>query len=152
MAQSQPVGQLLAVCISEQKGTRKHPVPAIELQAGYGVVGDAHGGSARQVSLLAQESIAKMAGLGLELGAGDFAENITTTGLLLHHLPVGTHLTVGPARLRISQIGKECHAGCEIRTLTGACIMPTEGVFAEVLVGGEIKPGDPIYLEDVPCE
>ncbi len=141
-------GRVLAVCISEEKGTRKHPVAQIELRCGQGVLGDAHAGSERQVSLLCEDSIAKMKRLGLEVGPGDFAENITVSGLELHSLPVGAVLKIGEeVRLRISQIGKECHSACEIRALTGACIMPEEGVFAAVIKEGNVRGGDKVIVE-----
>ena len=109
--------------------------------------GDAHAGTDREVSLLAQESIAKMLDQGITVGPGDFAENLTTSGIELHSLPVGTRLRVGAtALLEITQIGKTCHSDCEIRRLTGRCVMPTEGVFARVLVSGEVKPGDEVAV------
>ena len=141
-------GKITAVCCSERKGTRKAQVPEGELRVDHGLVGDAHAGSARQVSLLAAESIARMRGGGLEVGPGDFAENLTTSGLVLHTLPVGTRLKVAEALLEITQIGKECHSDCEIRNLTGECVMPTEGVFASVLAGGKVRPGDSIEIVD----
>jgi len=141
-------GKITAVCRSERKGTRKSQVPEGELRVDHGLVGDAHAGSARQVSLLAAESIAHMRGGGLEVGPGDFAENLTTSGLILHTLPVGARLKAGEALLEITQIGKECHSDCEIRELTGECVMPTEGVFASVLAGGKVRPGDSIEIVD----
>ncbi len=142
-------GRLLAVCISEKTGTRKKPVPVGLLKKEHGLVGDAHAGTGRQVSLLADESVSKMRAEGLELHPGDFAENLTVSGIELHTLPVGARLRVGKeVLLRITQIGKECHTDCEIRAQTGHCIMPTEGVFAEVLVGGEVMAGDEIELVD----
>jgi MOSC domain-containing protein YiiM len=102
------------------------------------------------VSLLAEESIARMEARGLSVGPGDFAENLTTSGLSLHTLPIGTRLRVGErALLEITQIGKSCHAECEIKRLTGECVMPTEGVFARVLVGGRVQAGDQIKVTDV---
>jgi len=140
-------GKITAVCRSERKGTRKSQVPEGELRVDHGLLGDAHAGSARQVSLLAAESIARMRGGGLEVGPGDFAENLTTSGLVIHTLPVGARLKVGEAALlEITQIGKECHSACEIRRLTGECVMPTEGVFARVLVAGKVRPGDSIEV------
>lgn len=137
-----------AVCISEQKGTKKHPVPFIELKVNYGIIGDAHAGNRhRQVSLLAEESVDKMRSMGIELYAGDFAENILTSGIELKTLPVGTKLIIGETTLEITQIGKECHSDCEIRRLTGKCVMPTEGVFAKVIKGGTIQKGDHINAE-----
>jgi MOSC domain-containing protein YiiM len=143
-------GRLLAVSISEKTGTRKRPVPVGVLRENHGLVGDAHAGTGRQVSLLAEESIDTMRGEGMELQPGDFAENLTVCGLRLHSLPVGTRLRVGAtATLEITQIGKECHEDCEIRAQTGRCVMPTEGVFASVVAGGEVKSGDVVeVLED----
>ena len=136
-----------AVCISTQKGTKKHPVRYAELIAGYGIQGDAHAGFMhRQVSLLADESVDKMRDIMPQLKAGDFAENILTRGIELKTLPIGAVLRVGSATLEITQIGKECHADCEIRRITGKCVMPTEGVFAKVLEGGIIAAGDSIEI------
>lgn len=130
-----------AVCISEKKGTRKHTVPEITLRRDHGIVGDAHAGNwHRQVSLLAQESVDSMGVPGLQ--PGDFAENILTEGIVLKTLPVGTLLRIGETRLRVTQIGKECHQDCEIRRLTGNCVMPKEGIFAVVEQEGSISPGD----------
>ena len=140
---------VIAVCQSEKKGTRKTPVARVTIREEYGVVGDAHADSSthRQVSLLAIESIDKMRGKGLELNPGDFAENITTEGIDLSKLPVGTRINIGgEVVLEMSQIGKECHAGCAIRQQIGDCIMPREGIFARVVRGGEIKPGDKIKI------
>ena len=136
-----------AVCISIQKGTKKRPVPYAELIADYGIQGDAHAGFMhRQVSLLADESVDKMRPMMPQLAAGDFAENILTRGIELKTLPIGTVLRVGAATLEITQIGKECHSDCEIRRVTGKCVMPTEGVFAKVLEGGVISAGDIIEI------
>lgn len=138
---------IVAVCISEAKGERKRPVPWISLQKDHGVSGDAHAGSGhRQVSLLATESIEKMRALGLSVSAGDFAENITTSGIDLVALPIGARLRIGAALLEVTQIGKECHNRCAIYHQAGDCVMPKEGIFARVLHGGEIKPGDRIKL------
>jgi len=143
-------GRLIAVCISENKGERKHAIPKGELRAAHGLVGDSHAGTGRQVSLLADESIEKMRTDGLTFKPGDFAENLTTSGIELHTLPVGTHLRVGSeVLLEVTQIGKQCHADCEIMRLAGRCIMPKEGIFVRVLTSGEIKAGDDIeVLED----
>jgi len=140
-------GEIVAVCISERKGERKKPVGSVDLKAGFGIVGDAHAGDwHRQVSLLAQESIEKMQRLGLNVTAGDFAENITTKGIDLPALPVGTRLVLGGTLVEVTQIGKECHTRCAIYYQAGDCVMPKEGVFAQVLQGGEIKPGDVIEV------
>jgi MOSC domain-containing protein YiiM len=140
------MAQVLAVCISENKGERKKPVEAVELRENHGIVGDAHAGDwHRQVSLLAQESIDKMRALGLDVNAGDFAENLTTSGIDLVSLPIGTRLHVGETLLEVTQIGKECHTRCAIFYQAGDCVMPKEGIFVKVLTGGEIKPGDDIH-------
>lgn len=145
------MAEVIAVCISERKGIRKHEVPSIRVQCGHGIVGDAHAGNwHRQVSLLAEESVDKMRALGLTLQPGDFAENILTRGLELKSLPIGTRLRVGETLLEVTQIGKKCHNDCEIKKLTGSCVMPTEGIFAIVLQEGEIFPGDTVTVE--PCE
>ena len=139
--------EVVAVCISEKKGERKHPVPGITLQCGHGIVGDAHAGNwHRQVSLLPEESVDTMRAPGLELHPGDFAENILTRGIALKTLPVGTRLRVGETVLEITQIGKQCHNDCAIKKTTGRCVMPTDGVFAVVLEAGVVRPGDAIEI------
>jgi MOSC domain-containing protein YiiM len=137
---------VLSVNLSERKGTRKRPVDRASLVPDFGLQGDAHAGEwHRQVSLLARESIDKIAALGLTLAPGDFAENITTRGIDLMSLPVGSVLRVGrDAELEVTQIGKECHLGCDIRKQVGDCVMPREGIFARVTRPGAIAPGDPI--------
>ncbi len=134
-----------AVCISENKGERKKPVEAVELRENHGIVGDAHAGDwHRQVSLLASESIDKMRALGLDVDSGDFAENITTNGIDLVSLAIGTRLQIGEALLEVTQIGKECHNRCAIYYQAGDCVMPKEGIFARVITGGVIRPGDEV--------
>jgi len=144
------MAKVLAVNISSEKGVRKHPVPSCKLLIDHGIAGDAHAGKwHRQVSLLAQESIDKLqAKLALmQLQPGDFAENITTTGIAVMTLPIGTRLRVGSeAELEVTQIGKECHMSCEIRRLVGDCVMPREGIFAIVIREGTMKPGDAIEV------
>jgi len=141
------MASVIAVCISEEKGVRKHEVPAIELKFGDGIEGDAHGDDPRRrVSLLGNESVEKMREAFPGLKPGDFAENILTEGVVLYELPIGTHLKIGEAELEVTQIGKECHHGCEIRRLTGDCVMPREGIFAEVIKEGFIKPGDAVEV------
>ena len=136
-----------AVCISERKGTVKHPVPEIRLRCRHGIEGDAHAGDwHRQVSLLGAESVERMKQLFPDIPVGAFAENILTEGLVLHTLPVGTRLRVGEVLLEITQIGKECHADCAIRQQVGDCVMPREGVFAVVLEEGVVRPGDEVIL------
>ena len=144
--------QIVAVCTSKEKGERKTDVGQAELQEGFGLVGDAHGGDwHRQVSLLAIESIDKMRAAGLDVGPGDFAENLTTQGVNLYTLPVGTRLRVGDSvLLEMTQIGKECHDRCAIYHQAGDCVMPKEGVFATVINGGPVKTGDSLeVLESV---
>ncbi len=134
---------VIAVCKSKKKGTKKEAVAEGFFKEDYGLVGDAHADSDRQVSLLAIESIDKMRGLGLDLSPGDFAENITTEGIDLVSLPIGTRISIGDeVILEMTQIGKECHAACAIRRQIGECIMPKEGIFARVVQGGLVKPGD----------
>jgi len=143
------MAQVEAVCISENKGERKKPVEAVELRENHGIVGDAHAGEwHRQVSLLASESIDKMRALGLDVTAGDFAENITTSGIDLVSLPIGTRLQVGETLLEVTQIGKECHTRCAIYYQAGDCVMPKEGIFAKVIVGGTVRPGDQVIKPD----
>jgi MOSC domain-containing protein YiiM len=139
------VAHVIAVCISENKGERKKPVEGVELRENHGIVGDGHAGDwHRQVSLLAQESIDKMRALGLDVNAGDFAENITTSGIDLVSLPIGSRLQVRGTMLEVTQIGKECHTRCAIYYQAGDCVMPKEGIFVRVISGGTIKPGDEI--------
>lgn len=141
-------GIVRAVNTSLEKGVVKHPVERAELRAEFGIEGDAHGGFAhRQVSLLAQESVNKMIEMGVTgLSEGVFAENITTEGIELYTLPVGTKLRIGETLHEVSQIGKECHHGCAIKQQVGMCIMPKEGIFTIVLQGGTVKPGDEIEI------
>lgn len=138
---------VVAVSISEKKGTRKKPQDSIRLVVGHGVEGDAHAGNwHRMVSLLPEESVDFMREMLPNLAAGDFAENILTRGLSLKELPVGTVLTVGECELVVTQIGKKCHNDCEIHRLTGKCVMPTDGIFAVVTRGGVVRPGDAVRV------
>jgi MOSC domain-containing protein YiiM len=140
-------GTIVAVSLSGKKGERKNPVASAQLRENHGIVGDAHaGGGERQVSLLAEESIRKMRDTGLDVGPGDFAENITTRDVELAELPVGTRLAVGEAVLRVTEIGKECHNRCAIYLQAGNCVMPREGIFAVVLRSGTARAGDPIVV------
>jgi MOSC domain-containing protein YiiM len=147
--------EIVSLNVSEKTGVRKKPVSAVVLEKGKGVVGDAHAGiiENRQVSLLAIEEIeqasaslseASCALLGgkKQLEPGDFAENVTTRGVVLHELPLGTILSIGQTVLEVSKIGKECHADCEIRRLVGDCVMPRKGIFARVIAGGEVHRED----------
>ena len=139
------MGRILAVCRSDAKGTSKEPVGEGLLQEQYGLVGDAHADSDthRQVSLLALSSIEKMRHLGLDLNAGDFAENLTVEGIELASLPIGTRLALGQSvLLEVTQIGKKCHQGCAIMKQVGECIMPKRGIFARVLRGGVVQHED----------
>lgn len=140
-------GEVVAVCVSERKGTRKHPVDAISLEVGLGVSGDAHaGGWHRQVSLLPEEAVDELRHVLPDLAPGDFAENVLTRGLDLKVLPVGTTLEVGAALVAVTQIGKTCHNDCEIKRLVGTCAMPSEGVFSVVIRPGTVRPGDPVRV------
>ncbi len=142
-------GKIIAVCISDTKGVRKAPCPSGIFIENYGMANDAHAecGINRQVSLLSVGSIEKMRSMGLAVGPGDFAENLTVEGIELYTLLPGTKLTVGgKVILEISQIGKACHTGCAIFKEVGKCIMPREGVFAKVLKGGEIRTGDEVEV------
>jgi len=138
-----------AISISETKGVRKDNVTTAFLRPEHGIVSDAHAGNwHRQVSLLAKESIAKMIEKGLNVGPGDFAENITTEGIDLTALPIGGRLRLGTdALVEVTQIGKECHDRCAIYNEAGDCVMPREGIFVKVLTGGTINPGDSITYE-----
>lgn len=139
--------EVVAVNISEKKGEQKVPVPAVELRVDCGIVGDAHAGDwHRQLSLLAEESIDKMRRLGLDVDPGAFAENITTRGVELVSLPIGTRLTIGETLVEVTQIGKECHARCAIYHQAGDCVMPKEGIFAKVLQGGAVAAGAPVRV------
>ena len=139
---------IAAVCLSQGKGEKKQNIGRGRLIAGHGLEGDGHAGDwHRQISLLAEESIAKMQAVGLSVGAGDFAENLTIRGLDLPSLPLGTRLQIGAeAILEITQIGKECHQRCAIYYQAGDCVMPKEGIFAIVLTGGEVACGDPVTV------
>jgi len=147
------MAKVIAVCSSLKKGTRKKTIAEGILRENFGLLGDAHADCVtnRQVSLLAVESIVKMKNRGLQLGPGDFAENLTTKGIDLLKLPIGTKISVGDqVILQVSQIGKECHTACAIRRQVGNCIMPVEGVFARVIKGGVVKPGDKIKVGKKP--
>ncbi|MGN0968798.1 MAG: MOSC domain-containing protein [Oscillospiraceae bacterium] len=142
------MASVVAVCISEKKGTMKHEVPEIQVKKNHGIVGDAHAGDwHRQVSLLGSESVDKMKKVFPDIPIGAFAENILTEGVTLYELPIGTRLRVGgQVLLEVTQIGKECHASCAIRKQVGDCVMPREGIFTIVLEEGPIRAGDPIEI------
>lgn len=139
--------KVISVNISKEKGVVKNPVSRIELKINHGIVGDAHAGDwHRQVSLLATESYDKMRNEGLKLENGAFAENITTEGITLYTLPIGTKLQIGNTVLEVTQIGKKCHSGCAISQQTGDCVMPKEGIFCKVIQDGEIFIHDQIKV------
>ena len=142
-------GKVIAVCISRNKGERKVDVGSALLIAGLGMEGDAHAGFAhRQISLLGVSSIEKMKEKCGDLVPGDFAENLTVEGIDLPGLPIGTELRVGKeVVLKVSQIGKECHHGCEVMKAVGDCVMPREGIFATVERGGKVCRGDILKVE-----
>jgi MOSC domain-containing protein YiiM len=165
-------GRIISVNVSRRKGVQKLPVPEAALQENHGLVGDVHAGPGdRQVSLLAVESIERQRKLfeqeaaaaaqrggrapacpkaGAQLGPGAFAENVTTEGIALAALPIGARLLMGEsAVLEISQIGKECHRHCAIYRTMGDCVMPREGVFARVIRGGRIRPGDEVRVDTI---
>ncbi|MBQ9536326.1 MAG: MOSC domain-containing protein [Desulfovibrionaceae bacterium] len=141
--------EIVAVSTSKRKGEKKVNQASALLKANYGIEGDVHAdGTHRQLSLLALESIESMRKLGCDVNPGDFAENLTTRGLTLHTLPVGTHLLIGDnIELEVTQIGKECHAGCAIAKQVGSCVMPKEGIFCRILQGGVVKPGDSLRVK-----
>ncbi|RPI35829.1 MAG: MOSC domain-containing protein [Nitrospiraceae bacterium] len=142
-------GTVVSLNISEKKGVRKKPVDEVLVKTDYGIEGDAHASSEwhRQVSLLALESVQKMREMGLDVNPGDFAENITTEGLDLVSLPLGTKINIGGAVVgEVSQIGKECHTRCAIYYQAGDCVMPKEGIFIKVIAGGRIRVGDSVEV------
>ena len=138
---------VLSINISKTKGVRKEKIGQGFFIKDFGLENDAHAGKwHRQVSLLAVESIRKMENENRKFAFGDFAENITTQGIILHELPIGEKLKIGDCVLEVSQIGKECHKGCAIKQSVGKCIMPYEGIFAKVIKEGVIKTGDEIKI------
>lgn len=146
-------GKVIAVNISDKKGIVKTPIAEGNFIEDFGLEGDAHAGKwHRQVSLLGKESIDKMEKLLKKLEdenkpcLGVFAENITTEGIILYELPIGTKMKIGETLHEVTQIGKECHEGCAIKQQVGKCIMPLEGIFTKVLKGGKIKTGDEIII------
>jgi len=145
------MAKVIAINISERKGVHKTPIPEGEFIVDFGLKGDAHGGNwHRQVSFLGQESIDKVTAQGIKgLCSGKFAENLTTEGIVLYTLPIGTQLDINGVVLEVTQIGKECHQKCAIFKMVGDCIMPKEGIFAKVIKGGIIHPGDEIIVIDL---
>ncbi len=143
------IARVVSVNISDKKGVRKKTADSVELKTNYGILGDAHASEKwhRQISLLALESIQKMQSMGLNVHAGDFAENITTEGINLPELPAGTKMLIGKdVEVEVSQIGKVCHTRCAIYHQAGDCVMPREGIFARVVKGGMIRKGDIIKV------
>ena len=143
-----PTGKVLSVNISDKKGVVKLPIKEGLFIENHGLDNDAHSGDwHRQVSLLGLESFDKMKNQGLEdLKFGDFAENLTTEGIILYELPIGTKLSIGETLHEVTQIGKQCHTGCAIKQKVGKCVMPKEGIFTKVLKSGLIKEGDTIEI------
>ncbi len=140
-------GTVVAISVSRRKGIPKTNVPWADLRPDWGIEGDAHAGRwHRQVSLLAVESIEKMRAGGLRVGPGDFAENVTTAFIDIPHLAVGDRVRIARTELEITQIGKECHARCGVFQAAGDCVMPREGVFGRVVVGGRIRVGDAVEV------
>ena len=143
------MGTIMAVNISEKKGTQKKNVHAIQVIEDFGLEQDAHAGKwHRQVSLLSYEKIEEFKKRGAKVEAGAFGENLIVKGYDLKSLPIGTKLCCNSVVLEVTQIGKQCHHGCEIYQTMGDCIMPREGIFARVLQGGTISEGDEIFVMD----
>lgn len=141
------MGKVMAICISEKRGTQKNRMPQAELIEEFGIKGDAHAGSwHRQISLLSYETIEAFKTRGAQVQDGAFGENVVLSGIDLIHLPVGTRLTCNEICLEVTQIGKECHTHCQIYQKMGECIMPSNGVFARVIHGGIMKEGDEVQL------
>jgi len=143
------MAKIIAISTSKEKGIKKENVAQGELVPNFGLAGDAHAGDwHRQVSLLGMESIEKIKAKGLDVKPGDFAENLTTEGIELFTLPIGQKLKIGNTLHEVTQIGKECHNRCNIFYTVGDCVMPREGIFTRVLVGGPVVVGDKIELVD----
>jgi len=141
------MGNIIAVCVSAVKGVQKKNVGKVTLVADWGIEGDAHAGKwHRQVSLLSHDKIEEFRARGAEVSDGAFGENLVVSGVDFRALPIGTRFAVNDVLLELTQIGKECHSGCEIFKKMGDCIMPREGVFARVINGGEIRVGDTLTV------
>ena len=141
------MGKIMAVCISEKRGTQKKNIEKVRLIENFGLEGDAHGGNwHRQVSLLSYEKVRAFEAKGISVEDGAFGENLLVEGFDFKTLPVGARFRCGDALLEMTQIGKECHSHCEIYQAVGDCIMPREGVFARVLHGGMIQIGDEMEI------
>lgn len=149
MVKKQIKGRVKAINISDTKGVVKTPIEKGYFKINHGLEGDAHAGEwHRQISLLASESADKVRAAGLDITDGRFAENITTEGIELYTLPVGTRLQIGESVQEVTQIGKECHTGCAIKQTVGDCVMPREGIFTKVIESGWVVPGDEIIVID----
>lgn len=149
MVKKQIKGRVKAINISDTKGVVKTPIEKGYFKINHGLEGDAHAGEwHRQISLLASESADKVRAAGLDITDGRFAENITTEGIELYTLPVGTRLQIGESVQEVTQIGKKCHTGCAIKQTVGDCVMPREGIFTKVIVSGWVVPGDEITVID----
>lgn len=147
------MAKVIAVCISEKKGTQKHYVEEAKLIPDHGIENDAHAGKwHRQVSLLNFEKIEDFRAKGVNVDYGAFGENIVIDEIDFRNLPIGTRFQIGDALLELTQIGKECHSHCAIYHAVGDCIMPREGVFTEVIKGGDIKVGDTVTVIDADPE
>lgn len=141
------MGKVISTNISEIRGIQKHNVGKVKLIENYGIENDAHAGKwHRQVSLLSHEKIEAFRAKGAEVKDGAFGENIVVSGIDFKSLPVGTRFQCNDVILEMTQIGKECHHGCEIFQKMGDCIMPREGVFAKIIHGGEIAVGDEMTI------
>ncbi|MCL2707114.1 MAG: MOSC domain-containing protein [Dehalococcoidia bacterium] len=150
------MAKIVAVCVSEKKGIKKHDVCEGVLREDHGLVGDSHAcdGNHRQLSLLSMTSINKMRDMGVDVGPGDFAENLTVEGgdLVLYELPIGQRIRVGnEIVLEVTQIGKTCHDRCQIFKQVGTCVMPIEGIFTRVIKGGVVKAGDGVAVIQAPA-
>ena len=141
------MGKVIAVCVSEQKGTQKKNVGSAQFGEDWGIHGDAHAGKwHRQVSLLSWDKIEAFRARGAQVRDGDFGENLVVSGIDFRALPIGTKFQCNDVVLELTQIGKECHHGCQIFQKMGECIMPHEGVFTRVLHGGTISVGDQLTI------
>ena len=141
------MGKVIAVCVSQQKGTQKQNVGSARFVADWGIEGDAHAGKwHRQVSLLSHEQVEAFRARGASVEHGAFGENLVVEGFDFKALPIGTRFQCGDVVLELTQIGKQCHSDCEIRRKTGRCVMPTEGIFAVVVQEGTVRPGDSIEV------
>ena len=141
------MGKITGICISEKRGVQKHLITEANIVCDWGIEGDAHGGKwHRQISLLSYDKIEAFRARGAEVEDGAFGENVIVQGIDFRNLPVGTRLKCNDVLLEMTQIGKECHHGCQIFQKMGECIMPREGVFAKVLYGGKIKAGDEMIV------